>query len=326
MSEMVSLYRKYRPKNFGEVVGQDFIIKTLENQIKNGQTAHAYLFCGTRGTGKTSVAKIFAREINNGGGELDIFELDAASNNSVNDVRELIDKVKFPPVSGTKKVYIIDEVHMFSTGAFNAFLKTLEEPPEHAIFILATTEAQKVPATIQSRCLRFDFRTVSLENLQKHLKGILEKEGAKFDDESLKLIAKQGQGSVRDMLSFADMVLAYSKDITEKTVREIIGSASIESLKKLLSAIKNAEFGEISNLCEKIFAEATNAVIVLRDFIDIIKEELIKETDAAAREVLSTALENFITLEFEIKYSNSAGKLFEATAILSATKKKLKIY
>ena len=224
-----SLYRKYRPSTFDEMVGQQHIRQTLKNSIKSASIAHAYLFTGTRGTGKTSTAKIFAKAVNclhpkedgspcnecevckalSSPNNLDIIELDAASNNSVEDIRDLVEKVKYAPSVGKYKVYIVDEVHMLTKQAFNAFLKTLEEPPEHVIFILATTEVQTIPATILSRCIRFDFRLIPKEELASHLEKIFVKESVLFDKEAALAIAEAGNGSVRDALSIADMVISY---------------------------------------------------------------------------------------------------------------------
>ena len=252
----LALYRKHRPSTFDGVIGQDHITTSLKNQIKNNAISHAYLFCGTRGTGKTSIAKIFAKAINcdnpkNGSacGEcetckalsdpsnLDILEIDAASNNRVDEIRELREKVKYPPVNGKYKVYIIDEVHMLTDSAFNALLKTLEEPPKYVVFILATTEVQKLPATILSRCLRFDFKLVSTLELTNHLKNIFNEDGIKFEEEALSLIAKLGEGSVRDTLSIADMCVAF----TNKNV-------TYDSVLKAVGAIDKTTLGEIANL------------------------------------------------------------------------------
>ena len=209
MSTYTALYRQWRPDTFDEVVGQDVVIRTLKNQLESGRIAHAYLFCGSRGTGKTSTAKIFARAVNcmdlqeNGpcgrceacvslssGNNMDIIEIDAASNNSVDDVRDLRDKIKFPPAVGKYRVYIVDEVHMLSTGAFNALLKTLEEPPAHAVFILATTAPHKLPSTILSRCQRFDFKRIPLRTIVERLKAICTRIGAEVEEAGLYTIAR----------------------------------------------------------------------------------------------------------------------------------------
>ena len=223
----LAFYRMFRPDTLDKVVRQEHIVKILKNQIESGKIGHAYLFCGPRGTGKTSVAKIFARAINcehpvNGspcgkcatcralseGSNLDISEIDAASNNGVDEMRDLREKVQYPPVAGKYKVYIIDEVHMLTASAFNAVLKTLEEPPAHAVFILATTEPQKIPATILSRCMRFDFKLIPQRDLEGLLKNIFAKVGKEYEDEAVAAIARAGAGSARDTLSIADMCVS----------------------------------------------------------------------------------------------------------------------
>ena len=243
-----SLYRKYRPRKFSEMIGQHHIRQTLKNAILSSSIAHAYLFTGSRGTGKTSTAKIFAQAINcehpmpdgspcgecevckalSDGNNLDIVELDAASNNGVEDIRSIVERIKYAPTAGKYKVYIIDEVHMLSTAAFNAFLKTLEEPPEHVVFILATTDVQRIPATILSRCLRFDFRLISNEELAGHLVKIFREEGIEYEDAAIAAIAEAGNGSARDTLSIADMVISYCGQarITYNSVLEVLGASS----------------------------------------------------------------------------------------------------
>jgi DNA polymerase III subunit gamma/tau len=225
MENFVVSARKYRPSGFEEVVGQEHITTTLKNAIDNQQLAQAMLFCGPRGVGKTTCARIVARLINNfdeksDGNSLNIFELDAASNNSVDDIRNLIDQVRYPPQFGKFKVYIIDEVHMLSTQAFNAFLKTLEEPPSYAVFILATTEKQKVIPTILSRCQIFDFNRIQISDIANQLKFIAEKEGVQAEDEALHLIAQKADGALRDALSIFDLMVTYStgKQVTFKDV------------------------------------------------------------------------------------------------------------
>ncbi|MBQ9730297.1 MAG: DNA polymerase III subunit gamma/tau, partial [Clostridia bacterium] len=228
----LALYRTFRPKNFQEVVRQEHIVTILKNQIQTNRIGHAYLFCGLRGTGKTTVAKIFARAVNcqtpvNGSpcgkcavckaledeANLDIVEIDAASNNGVEEMRDLREKVQYPPVAGKYKVYIVDEVHMLSQGAVNAVLKTLEEPPKHAVFILATTEVQKIPATILSRCMRFDFKLLPQEDLEKQLRFVLDSVQKPYEEEAVSAIARAGAGSARDMLSIADACISYQKGI-----------------------------------------------------------------------------------------------------------------
>ncbi|MDO4740853.1 MAG: DNA polymerase III subunit gamma/tau [Eubacteriales bacterium] len=248
-----ALYRQWRPERFGDIVGQEqeHIITTLKNQILSGRIAHAYLFCGSRGTGKTTTARVFARAINclepEGGCEpcgrcavcrefleersMDLVEIDAASNNGVDEIRDLRDKVKYPPASAKRKVYIIDEVHMLSTGAFNALLKTLEEPPEHAVFLLATTEPNRLPATILSRCQRFDFKRYGAETIVGQLRTVLAGVGAQAEDEALSEIARSAEGGMRDALSLLDMCLSYGENVVSAaTVREAIGTSGREFL------------------------------------------------------------------------------------------------
>ena len=224
-----ALYRKWRPDNFEDVKGQDHIVTTLQNQIKADRIGHAYLFCGTRGTGKTSIAKIFAKAVNcehpvNGspcgecasckaiaaGNSMNVIEIDAASNNGVDNIRQIREEVQYSPTQGRYKVYIIDEVHMLSIGAFNALLKTLEEPPSYVIFILATTEAHKIPVTILSRCQRYDFHRISIDTIADRLTKLMQAENINVEDKAIKYIAKAADGSLRDALSLLDQCIAFS--------------------------------------------------------------------------------------------------------------------
>lgn len=265
----LTLYRKYRPRNWDDVIAQDHIVRTLRNQIERGTVGHAYLFTGTRGTGKTSSAKIFAQAVNclnpiNGSpcGKCeacrilsnpvnpDVIEMDAASNNGVDEIRELKENVQYPPSVGKYKVYIIDEVHMLSGAAFNALLKTLEEPPEHAIFILATTEVHKLPQTILSRCMRFDFRLVPKNELIILLKKIFKDSGYKYDDAACELLAQHGEGSVRDMLSLAEMCMSYSPDgLTGKDVLDVLGASDSDTLNSIAEAVLS---GNLKTLLSEI--------------------------------------------------------------------------
>jgi len=308
---MQSLYRNYRPKTFKDVVGQDHVTKTLENQIKNGRVSHAYLFCGTRGTGKTSVAKIFASTLAK---DFDIFEIDAASNNSVQDVRDVIEKVKYPPVQSKYKVYIIDEVHMFSSSAFNAFLKTLEEPPAHVIFILCTTEPQKLLPTVQSRCLRFDFRSVSQENLEKHIANILKKEKTAATPEAIKMLATAGCGSVRDALSFTETVMNYcgEREITQADVSLVLGTVSTDLLKDLLDSITKADTSKIVKHVDEIFKRGINTNMLVKNFIDVIKTDFLKNPKTYGK-----ILQIFCELEFTIKNSTDPRTHFENSCLLA---------
>ena len=244
-----SLYRKYRPQKFSDVAGQDAIVRTLGNQVTSGRLAHAYLFTGTRGTGKTTVARIFARAVNcehplpdgspcgdcdmcrgiEDGSLMNVIEIDGASNNGVDNIRTIIEEVSYSPQRGRKKIYIIDEVHMLASGqgaAFNALLKTLEEPPEYVMFILATTEVGKVPVTIHSRCQRYDFRRMAIDTLVARMKGILESEGRDAEDKALAFIARQADGSMRDGLSLLDQCLAFNfgEDLTYDRTLEVLGA------------------------------------------------------------------------------------------------------
>ena len=241
----MALYRKFRPGTFEDVKGQDHISRTLQNQIKANRIGHAYLFCGTRGTGKTSVAKIFAKAVNcehpvdgspcgecemcraiSEGRSMNVIEIDAASNNGVDNIREIREEVAYRPTEGKYKVYIIDEVHMLSIGAFNALLKTLEEPPEYVIFILATTEAHKIPITILSRCQRYDFKRISIDTISERLMDLMEKEQVEVEERAIRYIAKAADGSMRDALSLLDQCIAFylGQKLTYDHVLEVLGA------------------------------------------------------------------------------------------------------
>lgn len=284
----LALYRKYRPKKFADVIGQNHIIKTLQNQIALDKVGHAYLFCGSRGTGKTSTAKIFAREINctcGGSGtcgfcndnlSLDILEVDAASNNGVDEIRDLREKVKYPPVDGKYKVYIIDEVHMLSPSAFNALLKTLEEPPKHAVFILATTEVHKLPATILSRCMRFDFKLVSVEELSNLLKKVFTSEGVSFDEQSINLIARAGEGSVRDTLSIADRCVSFAgNNLTHSTVVEVLGATEKQSLIDIADTILHKTVGDAMLKLDAVLSSGKSPLVLSKDLVYYFRDLLI---------------------------------------------------
>lgn len=288
----LSLYRKYRPDTWDKVIGQKYVVRTLINQIERKTVTHAYLFTGTRGTGKTTSAKIFARAINclhpvdgspcgeceicralRGEGSIDIIEMDAASNNGVEEIRDLRENVQYPPSVAKYKVYIVDEVHMLSASAFNALLKTLEEPPEHAVFILATTEVHKLPATILSRCMRFDFRLVPKAELTEHLEKILEAEGVPFEKGAPELIAEQGEGSVRDMLSLADMCLAYSPDrLTVSAVYDVLGTSEFGSLKTLAEALLAGDVSSVLGETERVYNRGKGFTVLNKELARFFRE------------------------------------------------------
>lgn len=288
----VSLYRKYRPSSWDKVIGQNHIVKTLINQISSGTVGHAYLFTGTRGTGKTSSAKIFARAVNclhpvngspcgecevckalAGNNNIDIIEMDAASNNGVDEIRDLKESVQFPPTIGKYKVYIIDEVHMLSPSAFNALLKTLEEPPSHVIFILATTEVHKLPQTILSRCMRFDFRLVSAKELAEQLARIFDDLGYAYEAEALDIIASHGEGSVRDTLSLADMCLSYAPEkLTVADVLEVLGASDYQTLEKLSRAILSGDVATVLSETENVYARGKGLVTLNKELCDFFRE------------------------------------------------------
>lgn len=282
------LYRKYRPSKFSDVIGQDHVVKVLEAEAKSGEISHAYLFAGTRGTGKTSVARIFANEI--GTSKNDIYEIDAASNTSVEDIRELNDSVFTLPFESKYKVYILDEVHMLSKSASNALLKTLEEPPKHVVFILATTETHKIPETVMSRCEVYTFKKPSQEILKKVVSSVAKKEGYILDDASLELIALLGDGSFRDTLSIVQKILSYSKDkkISEDEVRLVTGAPAIDLVHGVVSAIaekdltsgldsiKKAVNQNIDmSVFLKLILHTTRAILLVRfGAEDLVKEDL----------------------------------------------------
>jgi DNA polymerase-3 subunit gamma/tau len=264
MGNFVVSARKYRPKGFEEVVGQEHITTTLQNAIDSGQLAQAMLFCGPRGVGKTTCARIVARLVNDfeieeteGGTPLNIYELDAASNNSVEDIRNLIDQVRYPPQMGKYKVYIIDEVHMLSNQAFNAFLKTLEEPPSYAIFILATTEKHKVIPTILSRCQIYDFKRIQSTDIARHLRKIAEKEGVETEDEALHLIARKADGALRDALSMFDLIVTYSaeKKITYKNTISNLHILDYDYYFKVVDHLVEENHNEVLKVFDKILDE-----------------------------------------------------------------------
>ncbi len=339
----LALYRKYRPTGFNDVIGQDHIVKTLINQIKTGRLGHAYLFTGTRGTGKTSLAKIFAKAINcenpvNGSpcgkcsaclslsdpSNIDVLEIDAASNNGVNEIRDLRENVQYPPVSCRYKVYIIDEVHMLSGPAFNALLKTLEEPPKHAVFILATTEVHKIPATILSRCMRFDFKLISTEKIAEHIANIYDKQGKEYEKEAVFAIAKAGEGSIRDALSIADTALSYSdKKLTYEQVNEILGSTNGEVLESFIQSVLNGNSGEVLQTIDRLASMGKSMSVLNKDVNGVLRNLLIIKTCNTAKEILGLPEAKFNRLK-EISDTTNEQRLLRAMEIFSLAENDLR--
>ncbi|WP_073198136.1 DNA polymerase III subunit gamma/tau [Caloranaerobacter azorensis] len=328
-----ALYRKYRPKDFDSVLGQEHVTTILKNQIINNNIAHAYLFSGTRGTGKTSTAKIFARAVNclnNKDGNpcneceicrgilndtiMDVVEMDAASNNSVDDIRELREKVKYPPSKGRYKVYIIDEVHMLSKGAFNALLKTLEEPPKHLLFILATTEPQKLPATILSRCQRFDFKRISVDDIVKNMRAICDELNIDVEDRGLRLIARNSDGAMRDALSILDQCVSFSDGkITYEYILSILGTVNLDVIFELTDAIINSNLEKTLGLIEDIVRAGKDVNQFVKDLILHFRNLMIAKT--------SKNIENIIDASDEvIDKLNRQAKNIELNDIMRAIK------
>ena len=294
-----ALYRKWRPDNFEDVKGQDHIVTTLKNQINADRIGHAYLFCGTRGTGKTSVAKIFAKAVNcehpvNGspcgecptckaiaaGTSMNVIEIDAASNNGVDNIREIRDEVQYSPTEGKYKVYIIDEVHMLSTGAFNALLKTLEEPPSYVIFILATTEVAKIPVTIMSRCQRYDFHRISIETIADRLSELMKAENIVVEDKAIRYVAKAADGSMRDALSLLDQCIAFhlGEELKYDDVLDVLGAVDIAIFSNMYKTIRENDVARCMNLMEDIIMQGRDLSQFVTDFIWYLRNLLLITT------------------------------------------------
>ena len=315
-----ALYRKFRPDNFEDVKGQDHIVTTLTNQIKASRIGHAYLFCGTRGTGKTTVAKILAKAVNckhpvNGspcnecemckaiqaGTSMNVIEIDAASNNGVDNIREIREEVAYRPTEGNYKVYIIDEVHMLSTGAFNALLKTLEEPPAYVIFILATTEAHKIPITILSRCQRYDFHRISIDTISARLEELLKIEGVKAEEKAVRYVAKAGDGSMRDALSLLDQCIAFylGQELTYDKVLEVLGAVETEVFSQLLRKVINGDVTGAIRTLEDLITGGRELSQFVGDFTWYMRNLLLVKTSENPEEAIDVSSENLKLLKEE---------------------------
>lgn len=306
----MALYRKFRPTTFDEVKGQDHIVTTLKNQIRTGRIGHAYLFCGTRGTGKTTVAKILAKAVNcenpqDGepcnecetcreiieGSSMNVMEIDAASNNGVDNIRDIKEQVQYSPASGKYKVYIIDEVHMLSIGAFNALLKTLEEPPEYVIFILATTEVHKIPITILSRCQRYDFHRITTDTIKRQLADLMEQEQVEVEDKALEYIARMADGSMRDALSLLDQCIAFylGKKLTYDNVLEVLGTVDIQVYSRLLDYIMEENISDMMDLLDDVSSQGREWSQFITDFLWYLRNLLLVGKGTAAGEALEVS-------------------------------------
>ena len=315
-----ALYRKWRPTSFEEVRGQDHIVKTLKNQINSGRIGHAYLFCGTRGTGKTSIAKIFARAVNcehpvDGspcgecsmcrqiaeGASLNVVEIDAASNNGVENIRDIREQVQYPPTDGRYRVYIIDEVHMLSIGAFNALLKTLEEPPSYVIFILATTEVHKIPITIRSRCQRYDFKRISIDTIAGRLAELTQAEQIDVDDRALRYVARAADGSMRDALSLLDQCVAFhfGEKLTYDNVLEVLGAVDNRVFSKLFQAVLASDTKACIREIEEMIIQGRDLSQLVNDFVWYMRNLLIAKTTDEPGDMLDMSEENLAVLKEE---------------------------
>ena len=315
-----ALYRKFRPDSFQDVKGQDAIVRTLKNQIRAQRIGHAYLFCGTRGTGKTTVAKILAKAVNcehpidgnpcnecetckaiAAGNSMTVIEIDAASNNGVDNIREIREEVAYSPTSGKYKVYIIDEVHMLSIGAFNALLKTLEEPPSYVIFILATTEAHKIPITILSRCQRYDFKRIARTTIVDRLRELMDEEQVEVEDKALRYIAKKGDGSMRDALSLLDQCIAFylGEKLTYEHVLDVLGAVDTDEFSKLLREVLDGDVTQVILHLENMIMQGRDLTQLVNDFTWYLRNLLLLKSSDNMEDVLDVSAENLEQLKEE---------------------------
>lgn len=320
-----ALYRKFRPQNFEDVKGQDHIVTTLKNQIKAERIGHAYLFCGTRGTGKTTIAKIFAKAVNcenpadgspcgecalcrsiAAGASMNVIEIDAASNNGVDNIREIVDEVSYSPAEGKYKVYIIDEVHMLSIGAFNALLKTLEEPPAYVIFILATTEVHKIPITILSRCQRYDFRRITIDTIADRLRELMQAEGVRVEEKALRYIAKTADGSMRDALSLLDQCIAFyfGEELTYDKALEVLGAVDTAVFGRLFELVLASDVTGCIELLEEIVIQGRELSQFVTDFTWYLRNLLLVQSSDGIEDVIDVSTENLARLKEEAQMAD----------------------
>ena len=323
-----ALYRKFRPARFADVKGQDHIVTTLKNQLRANRIGHAYLFTGTRGTGKTTIAKIFAKMVNcenptedgpcgecrickaiAAGASMNVIEIDAASNNGVDNIREIVEEVSYSPAEGKYKVYIIDEVHMLSIGAFNALLKTLEEPPSYVIFILATTEVHKLPITILSRCQRYDFKRISIDTITERLKELTQAEQVQVEEKALRYIAKTADGSMRDALSLLDQCIAFhlGKELTYDMVLDVLGAVDTEVFSRLLRNVLATDVTGCINLLEEIIMQGRELTQFVTDFTWYLRNLLLVQSSDNLEDVIDMSSDNLARLKEEAGMADAAG-------------------
>lgn len=326
----IALYRKFRPTNFYDVKGQDHITTTLRNQLVSGRIGHAYLFCGTRGTGKTTIAKIFAKAVNcenpiegspcgqcnmcrniASGASMNVIEIDAASNNGVDNIRQLQEGIEYRPTEGKYKVYIIDEVHMLSAGAFNAMLKTLEEPPEYAIFILATTERHKIPITILSRCQQYDFKRITIDVIADRLRDLMQQEQIEVEEKALRYIAKVADGSMRDALSILDQCIAFylGEKLTYDNTLEVLGTVDTDQFSKLLRSILAQDVVKLLSALDELIMQGREITQLINDFAWYLRNLLLIKSADNMEDVIDVSTENLMQLKEE-------AQMVEATTLL----------